>query len=58
MNITAALLAGADLFNMGGLLGGLMAFDFAKAVMDNEMALMLKHLKKVLSSVKRISVLT
>ncbi|HHT62957.1 MAG TPA: trimethylamine methyltransferase [Clostridia bacterium] len=46
MNITAALLAGADLFNMGGLLGGLMAFDFAKAVMDNEMALMLKHLKR------------
>ncbi|MGI6686146.1 MAG: trimethylamine methyltransferase family protein [Bacillota bacterium] len=46
MNITAALLAGADLFNMGGLLGGLMAFDFAKAVMDNEMAMMLKQIKR------------
>jgi len=46
MNTTAALLAGADLFNMGGLLGGLMAFDFAKAVMDNEIAMMLKKVKK------------
>jgi trimethylamine--corrinoid protein Co-methyltransferase len=46
MNTTAALLAGADLFNMGGLLGGLMAFDFAKAVMDNEMAMMLKQVKQ------------
>lgn len=46
MNTTAALLAGADLFNMGGLLGSLMAFDFAKAAIDNEIALMLKHLKK------------
>jgi len=46
MNTTAALLAGADLFNMGGLLGGLMAFDFAKAVMDNEIAMMLKQVKK------------
>jgi trimethylamine--corrinoid protein Co-methyltransferase len=46
MNITSALLAGADLFNMGGLLGGLMAFDYAKAIMDNEMAMMLKQLKR------------
>ena len=46
MNTTAALLAGASLFNMGGLLGGLMAFDFAKAVMDNEIAMMLKQVKK------------
>lgn len=46
MNTTAALLAGADLFNMGGLLGSLMAFDFGKAVIDNEIALMLKRLKK------------
>lgn len=46
MNTTAALLGGADLFNMGGLLGGLMAFDFAKAVIDNEIALNLKHLRK------------
>lgn len=46
MNTTAALLAGADLFNMGGLLGSLMAFDFAKAVIDNEIALMLKQVKR------------
>ncbi len=46
MNTTAALLAGTDLFNMGGLLGSLMAFDFAKAVIDNEIALMLKRLKR------------
>ncbi|MDR1921659.1 MAG: trimethylamine methyltransferase family protein [Candidatus Adiutrix sp.] len=46
MNTTAALLGGADLFNMGGLLGGLMAFDFAKAVIDNEIAMNLKHLCK------------
>ena len=43
MNTMGALLAGADMFNMGGLLGGLMAFDYAKAVIDNEIALMLKQ---------------
>jgi trimethylamine--corrinoid protein Co-methyltransferase len=46
LNTTAALMGGADLFNMGGLLGGLMAFDFAKAVIDSEIAMNLKHLRK------------
>jgi len=46
MNVTAALLGGADMFNMGGLLGGLMAFDFAKAVIDSEIAMMLKRIKQ------------
>lgn len=46
MNTTAALLAGADMFNMGGLLGSLMAFDYAKAVIDNEIALMLKRVQR------------
>lgn len=46
MNTTAALLAGADLFNMGGTLGSIMVFDYAKAVIDNEIAMMLKRLKK------------
>ncbi len=46
MNTTAALLGGSDLFNMGGLLGSLMAFDFSKAVIDNEIALMLKQMKR------------
>jgi trimethylamine--corrinoid protein Co-methyltransferase len=31
---------------MGGLLDALMAFDFAKAVTDNEIALMLKQIKR------------
>ncbi|MBE9471640.1 MAG: trimethylamine methyltransferase family protein [Chloroflexi bacterium] len=43
MSTLAALLAGVDLLNMGGLLDALMAFDFAKAVIDNEIALMLKR---------------
>jgi len=46
MNVTAALLGGTDMFNMGGLLGGLMAFDFAKAVIDSEIAMMLKRIKQ------------
>jgi len=46
MSTTAALLAGADLFNTGGLLGSLMAFDFSKAVIDNEISLMLKRLAR------------
>ena len=44
MGTTAAVLAGADMLNMCGLLGGLMAFDYAKAVIDNEIALMLKRM--------------
>jgi trimethylamine--corrinoid protein Co-methyltransferase len=46
MNTTATLNAGTDMFNMGGLLGGLIAFDFAKAVIDNEIALMLKRIHR------------
>lgn len=46
MGTTAALLGGIDMLNMGGLLGSLMVFDFAKAVIDHEIALMLKQLKK------------
>lgn len=42
----AALLAGADMFNMGGLLDALKAFDFAKAVIDDEIAQMLKRVKR------------
>ena len=40
------LLAGADMLNMGGLLDALMAFDFAKAVIDDEIAQMLKRVKR------------
>jgi trimethylamine--corrinoid protein Co-methyltransferase len=34
------------MLNMGGLLGSLMVFDFAKALIDHEVSLMLKQLKK------------
>jgi trimethylamine---corrinoid protein Co-methyltransferase len=40
------LLGGADMFNMGGLLDALVTFDFGKAVIDSEIALMLKRLQR------------
>ncbi len=43
MSTASAVLAGADLLNMGGLLDALMVFDFPKAVIDNEIALMHKQ---------------
>ena len=46
MSVAAGYLGGVDIFNMGGLLDALMAFDFAKAVIDNEIALMLKRIKQ------------
>ena len=46
MNITAAMLGRTHMFNTGGLLSSLMVFDFAKAVIDGEMGLMLKRLKR------------
>lgn len=42
----AALLGGVDLLAMGGLLDALMAFDFGKAVIDHEIALMLKRVRR------------
>ena len=44
MSVVAGLLGGADMFNMAGLLDALKAFDFAKAVIDDEIALMLKRM--------------
>ena len=46
MSVVAGYLGGVDIFNMGGLLDALMAFDFAKAVIDNEIALMLKRIRQ------------
>ena len=46
MNITAAMLGRTHMFNTGGLLSSLMAFDYAKAVIDGEMGMMLKRLKR------------
>jgi trimethylamine--corrinoid protein Co-methyltransferase len=45
MSGIAGLLAGMDMFNIGGLIDALKTFDFAKAVIDNEMALMMKRMK-------------
>jgi trimethylamine--corrinoid protein Co-methyltransferase len=44
MSTIAGILGGADMLNMGGLLDALKTFDFAKAVIDDEIAAMLKHL--------------
>jgi trimethylamine--corrinoid protein Co-methyltransferase len=49
MSTLAGVLAGADMLNMGGLLDALMAFDFAKAVIDDEIARMLKQVKRGLA---------
>lgn len=46
MNITAAMLGRTHMFNMGGLLSSLMVFDFAKAVIDSEMGMMLRRLQR------------
>ena len=46
MSTTAGVLAGADMLNMGGLLDALKVFDFAKAVIDDEIAQMLKRLHR------------
>jgi trimethylamine--corrinoid protein Co-methyltransferase len=46
MSALAALFAGVDLIAMGGLLDALMVFDYGKAVVDNEIALMLKRVKR------------
>jgi trimethylamine--corrinoid protein Co-methyltransferase len=46
MSTTGALLGGADMFNMGGLLDSLMSFDFAKAVIDSEISVMLKRIHR------------
>jgi trimethylamine--corrinoid protein Co-methyltransferase len=43
MSSVAAMLGGLDLLNFGGLLDALMVFDYAKLVIDNEIALMLKQ---------------
>ena len=46
LSAMAAMLGGSDLLAMGGLLDALMAFDFGKAVVDHEVALMLKRVAR------------
>lgn len=49
MSGMAGLLAGMDMFNIGGLIDALKTFDFAKAVIDDEIALMMKRMKRGIS---------
>jgi trimethylamine---corrinoid protein Co-methyltransferase len=46
MSPTAGMLAGLDLMNMAGLLDALLTFDYAMLVIDNEIAQMLKRVKR------------
>ncbi len=46
MSSLAGLLGGADLITMGCLLDGLMVFDYANMVIGDEIALMLKRVKR------------
>lgn len=46
MSAVAGLLGGVDVFNVGGLLDALMTFDFAKAVIDGEVGMMLKRIAR------------
>ena len=46
MSVVAGLLGGVGMFNMSGLLDSLLAFDFAKAVIDDEIAMMLRRLER------------
>jgi trimethylamine--corrinoid protein Co-methyltransferase len=49
MSTVAGVLGGADMLNMGGLLDALKSFDFAKAVIDDEIAQMLKRMKRAIA---------
>ena len=42
----ASMLAGSDLLNMAGLIDALMTFDFAMLAIDNEIAEMIKRVKR------------
>lgn len=46
MSAMGGVLAGMDMFNIGGLIDALKTFDFAKAVIDDEIALMMKRVKR------------
>lgn len=49
MSGIAGLLGGMDMFNIGGLIDALKTFDFAKAVIDDELAQMMKRMKRGIS---------
>ena len=49
MSGVAGLLGGMDMFDIGGLIDALKTFDFAKAVIDDEVAQMMKRIKRGVS---------
>src|ERR1051325_1434729 len=49
MSGIAGLVGGMDMFNIGGLIDALKTFDFAKAVIDDEVAQMMKRVKRGIS---------
>jgi len=46
MSAMGGTVAGMDMFNIGGLVDALKTFDFAKAVIDDEVAQMMKRVKR------------
>jgi trimethylamine--corrinoid protein Co-methyltransferase len=46
MSVMGGLVAGMDMFNVGGLIDALKTFDFAKAIIDDEIAQMLKRVDR------------
>src|SRR5574339_257135 len=49
MSAMGGIVSGMDMFNIGGLIDALKTFDFAKAVIDDEVAQMMKRVKRGIS---------
>ena len=49
MSGMGGIVGGMDMFNIGGLIDALTTFDFAKAVIDDEVAQMMKRVKRGIS---------
>ena len=49
MSAMGGLVGGMDMFNIGGLIDALTTFDFAKAMIDDEVAQMMKRVKRGVS---------
>ena len=49
MSGMGGIVSGMDMFNIGGLIDALKTFDFAKAVIDDEVAQMMKRVKRGIS---------
>jgi trimethylamine--corrinoid protein Co-methyltransferase len=49
MSGMGGVVSGMDMFNIGGLIDALKTFDFAKAVIDDEVAQMMKRVKRGIS---------